>query len=90
VVGETEFRGRGSGDCKFTNIAQPFIVGNQNTPSNTQQGNAVVGGNDECFYGSGYAFEYWAYPSGGDATHTLFNGPLNPDGEAVSIATSSR
>jgi hypothetical protein len=89
VVGETVFQGGGSGDCKFSDIVQPFVVGSQNTPSNNAQGNAVVGSNDECHYGSGYAFSYWAYPSGGAPTHTLFDGPIDPSGEAVSIATSS-
>jgi hypothetical protein len=87
VVGETVFQGGGSGDCKFSDIVRPFIVGNQNTPSNNAQGNAVVGSNDECHYGSGYAFSYWVYPNGGDPTHTLFDGPIDPSGEAVSIAT---
>ena len=87
VVGETVFQGGGSGNCKFTDIVQPFIVGNQNTPLNNEQGNAVVGSNDQCHYGSGYAFSYWAYPAGGDPTHILFDGPNDPSGEAVSIAT---
>jgi hypothetical protein len=88
-VGKTVFKGGGSGDCKLSDIVQPFIVGNQNTPSNNQQGTVVVGSNDQCHYGSGYAFSYWPYPNGGGPTHTLFNGPINPSGEAVSIATSS-
>ncbi len=91
VVGETVFEGGGSGDCKFSDLVQPFIVGSQNTPSNDEQGNVVVGSNYQCEYPSGgYAFSYWAYPRGGNPKHTLFDSPLDPTGEAVSIATSSR
>ena len=89
VVGQTDFQG-GKNSCKFTNLIQPFIVGSQNTPSNNQQGNAVVAGNNECFYGSGDAFQYWSYPGGGTPTHTVFDGPTDPSGQSVSIATSGQ
>jgi len=84
VVGETDFKGCDGG---LTFITQPFIVGSKNTPSNDQQGNAVVASNELCGFGStGYEFSYWAYPEGGDPTHTLFDAPINPAGEVVSIA----
>lgn len=89
VVGETDFLGSGNGDCRLTGLFQPFIVGSQNTPSNRQQGNTVVSINTYCDYGSGYAFLYWPYPTGGGPTHTLFDGPIDPSGQSVSIATSA-
>lgn len=91
VVGQTVFRGGGSGDCRLTSLTQPFIVGAKNTPVNNEQGTAVVASNDLCHYGSyGYAFSFWRYPKGGNPEHLLFDGPNNPSGQAVSIATSSR
>ena len=86
VVSQTDFQGGGSGDCQLTAIVQPFIVGNQNTPSNNEQGNVVVGSNEICYSGSGHPFLYWNYPKGGAAAYTLFDAPINPSGEAVSIA----
>jgi len=85
IVGQTDFKGCGGG---LTSITQPFIVGNKNTPSNNQQGNAVVGTNVFCgFSGTGYEFSYWAYPAGGDPKHTLFDAPIDPAGQSVSIGT---
>ncbi len=85
IVGQTDFKGCRGG---LTSITQPFIVGSENTPSNNQQGNAVVGTNVFCgFSGSGYEFSYWAYPAGGDPKHTLFDAPIDPAGQSVSIGT---
>jgi len=85
IVGQTDFNGCRGG---LTSITQPFIVGSKNTPSNNQQGNAVVGTNMLCgFSGTGYEFSYWAYPAGGDPKYTLFDAPIDPAGQSVSIGT---
>ncbi|MGA2760598.1 MAG: hypothetical protein ABSF08_09805 [Candidatus Cybelea sp.] len=73
-----------SDDCfrDEVGVVQPFIVGEKNTPENSQQGTSVVGGNDQC----NYRFDYWAYPAGGLPTSTLKSSPLQPYGQSVSIA----
>jgi hypothetical protein len=48
-------------------VEQPFIVGNENTPANRRQSNAVVGGNMACLS----TFDYWNYPAGGNAVETF-------------------
>lgn len=64
-------------------VFQPFIIGKQNTPKNAEQGSVVVGPNAECEND----FLYWAYPTGGSPTKTLFGSPRAPAGQSVSIAT---
>jgi hypothetical protein len=59
VVSKTRIRDR---QCGAT-VAQPFIVGNKNTPANHQEGTAVVGANPACYYFS--SVNYWHYPRGG-------------------------
>jgi hypothetical protein len=61
-------------------VQQPFIVGNKNTPVNSQRGTAVVGP-PGC--GSGL-FDHWAYPSG-TYVKSLFDAPISPQGQSVSI-----
>jgi hypothetical protein len=70
-------------NCRYTSLAQPFIVGNTNTPSNKHQGTAIVGSLQACIG----PVEVWAYPEGGNPTRT-FKSPSNyaADGLAVSIA----
>jgi len=60
LVGATNLRGEGS--CIQVSIAQPFVVGKENTPINLVQGSAVVGGNIDC---GDQTFGYWNYPEGG-------------------------
>jgi hypothetical protein len=63
-----------------TELNQTFIVGKKNTPANTTQGKAIVGGDLDC----AGEFDYFAYPSGGDPSRSLV-GPYTAPGTAVSI-----
>jgi hypothetical protein len=69
-------------------IWQPFIVGSKNTPVNTQQGDAVVAFDTSCQ--ARERSKMWAYPaSGAPLPDSIF--PVKaPDGNAVSLATSSK
>jgi hypothetical protein len=69
-------------DGGYMDIVQPFIVGKRNTPVNTVEGTAVVGGDLWCSNG----FDVWKYPSGGDPIRTITNGDAYPYGSSVSIA----
>ena len=64
VVGTTQLRSK---QCNGTQVGQPFIVGEKNTPANHEQGNAVVGGNLECQQLSRETTPliYWNYPRNG-------------------------
>jgi hypothetical protein len=61
---------------------QPFIVGSNNTPLTTTQGNHVVGGNQWCSNGT---VDVWPYPAGGAPTATATPAPALPYGESVSF-----
>jgi hypothetical protein len=63
-----------------TEVFQPFIVGEKNTPVNDVQGTEVAGGNNVCEY----RFDSWHYPAGGDE-RSHFEGPPYSNGEAVTI-----
>lgn len=63
-----------------TDVRQPFIVGNANTPANTQEGTVVVGANHDC----GGGFDYWGYPAG-NPLKKLEAAPRFATGESVSI-----
>ena len=69
--------------CKddYVSVVQPFIVGTQNTPSNTTQGTLIVGGNLYCKH----RVDIWDYPSGGNPRLSLKSAPEEPYGGAVSI-----
>ena len=84
VVSTTVFK---SGCGGLSYLFQPFIVGSVNTPSNSQQGTAVVGDDYVSIYHCEHPFSYWVYPAGGKPTHNLFNAPLSPSGQSVSIGT---
>jgi hypothetical protein len=64
-------------------IAQPFVVGQKNTPVNKTQGKTVIGGNLDC-KASSNNFDRWHYPSGG-SPHKTFSLGFSPQGESVSI-----
>jgi hypothetical protein len=63
-----------------TEVRQPFIVGNENTPANTQEGTVVIGANHDC----GGGFDYWGYPAG-NPLKKLGGAPRFAAGESVSI-----
>ena len=65
-------------------IIQPFVVGMDNTPGNTQQGRTIVGGNLGCDSRSPVWF--WRYPKGGGAIGRLHHSPAYVVGQSVSIA----
>jgi hypothetical protein len=77
-----------SDDCNGNEaqVPQPFIVGTKNTPVNTTEGTTVAGANILCGNGSGFKFDYWKYPAGGNPTFSLQPPPTEPMGESVSIA----
>jgi hypothetical protein len=63
-----------------TEVFQPFIVGEKNTPVNDVQGTKVAGGNNVCEY----RFDSWPYPTGGrESSH--FEGSPYSYGQAVTI-----
>jgi hypothetical protein len=60
ILTDTCYRG-------YTAVLNPFVVGKENTPVNTAQGNVVVGSNLYCFDSSGGGgIEFWHYPKGGN------------------------
>ena len=81
VVSKTRIRDR---QCGAT-VAQPFIVGNKNTPANHQEGTAVVGANPACYYFS--SVNYWHYPRGGFPFNQVQPQPGRAEGLSVSIRT---
>lgn len=68
----------------YTDVAQPFVIGKENTPVNDAQGTAVAGSNLWCTK----RFDLWAYPTG-KYESSLKSAPAEPTGESVSIAGSS-
>jgi hypothetical protein len=66
-----------------TQVFQPFILGEKNTPANEIQGTEVIGGNDRCEY----HFDTWSYPAGGDES-SHFEGAPYSNGQSVSILKS--
>jgi hypothetical protein len=68
------------GGAGNTEVFQPFIVGEKNTPVNHVQGTEVAGGNNVCEY----RFDSWQYPAGGhESSH--FEGAPYTYGQAVTI-----
>jgi hypothetical protein len=84
VVGTTLLRYKRCG----TEIAQPFIVGEKNTPANDVEGNVVVGGNQACQEISEYTtpLTYWHYPSNGRPFRYAQPHPDGVTGQSVSIS----
>ncbi len=60
VVSSTELTANCYDD--YTEVLEPFIVGNANSPVMHKQGTTVVGGNGQC---SDVGVSYWSYPTGG-------------------------
>ena len=61
-------------------VEQPFVVGNNNTPANRRQSNAIVGGNMACLS----IFDYWSYPAGANPVKTIPS--YSSSNQSVSIA----
>ena len=83
VVGTTLLRYKPCG----TEIAQPFIVGEKNTPANNVEGKVVVGGNQACGEFSEYTtpLTYWRYPKRGQPFKFVHPHPDGITGQSVSI-----
>lgn len=62
-------------------VEEPFVVGKNNTPANTEQGTAVVSMNRDAYQ----QVYFWSYPVGGDATSMLASPPNYASGQSVSI-----
>ena len=73
-------------DGSQTQVEQPFIVGDKNTPMNKMQGKVLVGINDVCLDDGESKVNYWPYPAGGAPTFSLSSPPPFPTGLSVSIA----
>jgi hypothetical protein len=84
VIGTTVLRYRRCG----TEIGQPFIVGEKNTPANDVEGTVVVGGNQACqeYSESATPLTYWHYPSNGRPFRYAHPRPNYISGQSVSIA----
>lgn len=78
VVGTTELRA--SCNNSYTEVLQPYIVGNANTPIAHKEGKTLVGGNAQC---ADAGVGYWPYPAGGTPKKTFGN--YNVDGVSVSF-----
>jgi hypothetical protein len=83
VVGTTLLKYKPCG----TQIAQPFIVGEKNTPVNNVEGNVVVGGNQACEEYTEYTtpLTYWHYPKNGHPFKFVHPQPDGISGQSVSI-----
>lgn len=78
AFGGTELTASCNGD--YTEVLEPYIVGQKNAPINHKEGKAIVGGNAQC-YDAGVS--YWAYPKGGSPSKGFGN--YNVNGISVSL-----
>jgi hypothetical protein len=78
VVGKTVLTA--SCNTDYTEVLEPYIVGNANAPIMHKQGKVVVGGNGQC---SDAGVNVWPYPAGGLPKKSF--GLYNVDGISVSF-----
>jgi hypothetical protein len=64
----------------YTEVLEPYIVGQKNAPINHKEGKTIVGGNAQC-YDAGVS--YWPYPMGGSPSKSF--GAYNVQGISVSF-----
>jgi hypothetical protein len=78
AFGGTELTASCNGD--YTEVLEPYIVGQKNAPINHKEGKTIVGGNAQC-YDAGVS--YWPYPMGGPPSKGF--GDCNVNGISVSF-----
>jgi streptogramin lyase len=79
IIGSVAFSDTCNED--YLDVAQPFLVGRDNTPVNKTAATVVVGGNLWC----SNVVDFWTFLQGGNPHSALSGAPQVPYGQSVSI-----